>query len=132
MIVGFTSGAGVLIAASQLKNFLGLEMPGGLPLHGILLHVWRHLGDVDPDSAAVGAVTLAAGIAFKHHWPRFPYMIAALIAGSLFAALIEFFTYAGFLHAGAGRSGPRRLLARGTGVSPHAGRGRQQPRPASC
>ena len=107
VIVGFTSGAGVLIAASQLKNFLGLEMPGGLPLHGILLHVWRHLGDVDPDSVAVGAVTLATGIAFKHYWPRFPYMIAALIAGSLFAALIEFFTYAGFLHAGAGRSGLR-------------------------
>ena len=107
-------------------------MPGGLPLHRILLHVWRHLGDVDPDSVAVGAVTLAAGIAFKHYWPRFPYMIAALIAGSLFAALIEFFTYAGFLHAGAGRPGPRRRPARGTGVSPHAGRGRQQPRSASC
>ena len=107
VIVGFTSGAGVLIAASQLKNFLGLEMPGSLPLHGILLHVWRHLGDVDPDSVAVGIVTLAVGIAFKHYWPRFPYMIAALIAGSLFAGLIEFFTYAGFLHADTGRSGLR-------------------------
>jgi len=107
VIVGFTSGAAVLIAASQLKNFLGLEMPGGLRFHEILVHVWHLLADVDPDSVAVGVVTLAVGIAFRRYWPRFPYMIAALLAGSLLAGLIEFFTYAGFLHAGTGESGLR-------------------------
>ena len=107
VIVGFTSGAGVLIAASQLKNFLGLEMPGGLHFHEILIHAGRGLGDVNFDSVAVGLVTLAVGIAFKRYWPRFPYMVAALLAGSLFAGLIEFFTYAGFLHSGTGRSGLR-------------------------
>ena len=107
VIVGFTSGAGVLIAASQLKNFLGLEMPGGLRFHEILVHVWDLLGDIDPDSVAVGVVTLAVGIAFRRYWPRFPYMIAALLAGSLLAGIIEFFTYAGFLHSGSGESGLR-------------------------
>ena len=96
VIVGFTSGAAVLIAASQLKNFLGLEMPGGLRLHEILTHLWRLLGDIDPDSVTVGVVTLAVGIAIRRYWPRFPYMVAALLAGSLLAGLIEFFTYAGF------------------------------------
>ena len=107
VIVGFTSGAAVLIAASQLKNFLGLEMPGGLRFHEILVHVWRLLADVDPDSVAVGVVTLAVGIGFRRYWPRFPYMIAALLAGSLLAGLIEFFTYAGFLHTDTGESGLR-------------------------
>ena len=107
VIVGFTSGAAVLIAASQLKNFLGLEMPGGLRFHEILVHLWRLLRDVDPDSVAVGLATLAVGIAFRHYWPRFPYMIAALLAGSLLGGVIEFFTYAGFLHSGTGESGLR-------------------------
>ena len=107
VIVGFTSGAGVLIAASQLKSFLGLEMPGGLRFHEIVIHVAHGLGDIDPESVMVGIVTLAVGIGFKHYLPRFPYMIAALVAGSLLAGLIEFFTYAGFLHSGTGRSGLR-------------------------
>ena len=107
VIVGFTSGAGVLIAASQLKNFLGLEMPGGLHFHEILIHVAAGVDNVNPGSVVVGVVTLAVGIAFKRYWPRFPYMIAALIAGSVLAGLIEFFTYAGFLHADTGRSGLR-------------------------
>ena len=107
VIVGFTSGAAVLIAASQLKNFLGLEMPGGLRFHEILVHLWRLLGDIDPDSVTVGLATLAVGVAFKRYWPRFPYMVAALLAGSLLGGLIEFFTYAGFLHPGAGESGLR-------------------------
>ena len=107
VIVGFTSGAGVLIAASQLKGFLGLEMPGGLRFYEVLIHVWNLLGDIDPDSVIVGLVTLAVGIGFKHYWPRFPYMIAALVAGSLLGGIIEFFTYAGFLHPASGESGLR-------------------------
>ena len=107
VIVGFTTGAAVLIAASQLRNFLGLDMPGGLRLYETLIHLWRLLGDIDPDSVAVGLFTLAVGIGFKRYWPRFPYMIAALLAGSLLGGLVEFFTYAGFLHSSSGESGLR-------------------------
>ena len=107
VIVGFTSGAAVLIAASQLKNFLGLQMPGGLRFHEILAHLWQLLGDIDPDSVVVGLATLAVGIAFRRYWPRFPYMIAALLAGGLLSGIIEFFTYAGFLHPVSGESGLR-------------------------
>ena len=107
VIVGFTSGAAVLIAASQLKNFLGLQMPGGLRFHEILAHLWQLLGDIDPDSVVVGLATLVVGIAFRRYWPRFPYMIAALLAGSLLGGIIEFFTYAGFLHPVSGESGLR-------------------------
>ena len=107
VIVGFTSGAAVLIAASQLKNFLGVQMPGGLRFHEILTHLWQLLGDIDSDSVVVGLATLAVGIAFRHYWPRFPYMIAALLAGSLLGGIIEFFTYAGFLHPVSGESGLR-------------------------
>ena len=107
VIVGFTSGAAVLIAASQLKNFLGVQMPGGLRFHEILAHLWQLLGDIDPDSIVVGLATLAVGIALRRYWPRFPYMIGALLAGSLLGGIIEFFTYAGFLHPVSGESGLR-------------------------
>ena len=55
VIVGFTSGAAVLIAASQLKNFLGLQMPGGLRFYEILIHLWQLLGGDRPRLGGGGA-----------------------------------------------------------------------------
>ena len=55
VIVGFTAGAGVLIAANQLKNFLRLDqMPRGLKFFEVMQYVGAHLGDASWQTAAVG------------------------------------------------------------------------------
>jgi SulP family sulfate permease len=86
VVIGFTAGAAVLIAASQLKNFFGLGIPRGLPFYEILHQFWLRLGEINAYVTLVGAVTLVAGLAAKRFIPRFPYMIAAMIVGSLVAA----------------------------------------------
>jgi SulP family sulfate permease len=83
VVVGFTAGAALLIIANQLGNFFGVQIPAGASffdtLHGFAVRV----GEIQPSVVLVGALTLAAGIATRRWVPRFPYMIAAIVAGSV-------------------------------------------------
>ncbi len=88
VIIGFTAGAAVLIAAKQLKNFLGIEMERGGHVHEILFRVWEHLGDIDPLVTTVGMVTLVSGILIRRIAPRIPYMIVAMVVGSVVAVIL--------------------------------------------
>jgi SulP family sulfate permease len=89
VVVGFTAGAALLIAAKQLKHFFGVEIDSGGHLHDILIEFGRHIVDINPFATAVALMTLAIGIGVKLWLPRFPYMIAAMVGGSLFALLLD-------------------------------------------
>ena len=86
VIVGFTAGAACLIAASQLKNFLGLEVPRGAMFHETVLFAASHLGQAHVWVALVGAATLASGLLARRFISRVPHMLVALLVGSLVAA----------------------------------------------
>jgi SulP family sulfate permease len=82
VVIGFTAGAAILIASSQFKNFLGLSIPRGATFYRTIEAVVAQAGEINPYVTAVGAITLLAGVAFKRFFPRFPYMIAAMLVGS--------------------------------------------------
>jgi SulP family sulfate permease len=89
VVVGFTAGAAVLIATKQFRHFFGLAIPGGSDFHEILLHLFNNLHQINPYVLTVGVLTLVSGIVIKRYAPRFPYMIAAILAGSLAALLLD-------------------------------------------
>lgn len=89
VILGFTAGASFLIAASQIKNFFGLDIPSGLHFHEIILFAGSHLNEAHLWVVLVGTVTLVAGLIARHYIPRVPYMIVAMVVGSLVAALLN-------------------------------------------
>lgn len=89
VVVGFTAGAALLIAAKQLKHFFGLEMDSGGHLHEILIEFGQHAGSINPYASAVAAFTLALGIIVKRWLPRIPYLIAAMLGGSLLALALD-------------------------------------------
>ncbi len=93
VVVGFTAGAAILIAAKQLKNFFGIEIARGGHLHDILLQFAAQLGEINPWVTTVAMVTLLTGIGVKRWAPRMPYMIVAMVAGSVLAWLMN--RYAG-------------------------------------
>ncbi len=95
VVVGFTAGAAVLIAVSQLKHFFGLDMPRGLHLPESLLYFAGHLGDIHPYATTVGLSTVVSGIYVRRHFPHIPYMIAAMVVGSVVSVLISHFLYVG-------------------------------------
>ena len=92
VVVGFTAGAAILIATSQLKHFLGINIPAGESF----LHTWqdifRQVHEINPYITAIAAVTLVAGILFMYFKPRWPGLLFAMIIGSLLAALLAYET----------------------------------------
>jgi SulP family sulfate permease len=89
VIVGFTTGAAILIAAKQLKHFFGIEMSSAGHLHHIGIEFVQRIGDVNPYVTLVGFSTLASGILFKRLWPKLPYLIIAMLTGSLVALVLN-------------------------------------------
>ena len=85
VVIGFTAGAAILIAASQVKNFFGIAIPRGTPFYEIVHQLWVQFFAINPWVLAVSLVTLAAGILTRRYAKKLPYMIAAMIVGSLFA-----------------------------------------------
>lgn len=89
VVIGFTAGAAILIAASQVKNFFGIPIPRGAHFHEVINQLFQQIGDINPYVTLVAAVTLVSGILAKRFIPKLPYMIVAMVAGSLVAYVIN-------------------------------------------
>ncbi|MCW9059972.1 MAG: SulP family inorganic anion transporter [Gammaproteobacteria bacterium] len=89
VIIGFTAGAAILIAASQIKNFFGIDMPRGAHFHEVLIQFGSHIPDIQPWVMAVGLITLAAGLLARRYITKLPYMIVAMVVGGVAAAIIN-------------------------------------------
>lgn len=90
VITGFTAGAAILIAASQIKHFFGLDMPRGAHFHEVLIQFGAHIPDIQPWVVTVGVVTLMSGILARRYLKKLPYMIVAMVVGGVVAALVNF------------------------------------------
>src|SRR5699024_6377658 len=89
VIVGFTAGAAVLIAVSQLRHFFGLSMAAGGSVVDTLLVFACSLDDSNLYVVAVGLVTLLSAIVFRCFRPRWPGMLMAMVLGSVFCYVID-------------------------------------------
>jgi len=88
VVIGFTAGAAILIATSQLKHYIGVTLPPGESF----LHTWVRLYEQSPNfngyAAATASLTLLAAILFRRYRPRWPGMLFAMVIGSLFCLAI--------------------------------------------
>jgi sulfate permease, SulP family len=89
VVIGFTAGAAVLIAASQVRNFFGITIPRGTPFYEIVHQLFVQFFDINPYVLSVALVTLAVGILTKRYLKKIPYMIAAMIVGSIVAEILN-------------------------------------------
>ncbi len=89
VVVGFTAGAGLLIASSQLKAFFGVDMPRGASFYHNVRAFIAHAGDIDPWVTSVAAATLLTAVLARRWLPRLPYMIVAMLVGSIAGAVLN-------------------------------------------
>jgi SulP family sulfate permease len=89
VVISFTTGAALLIIAAQLKNFFGMDIPRGLSFLDTLTKFVLSLRDINLYVTAVGAATLLAAMVTRRRLPKFPYMISAMLVGSVFAFLLN-------------------------------------------
>lgn len=89
VVTGFTAGAAILIATSQLGHFFGVPLPRG----GSFLETWaaflRQLPAINGHVAIIAALTLLLAVVFRRLWPRSPALLLALIGGSLICQIVD-------------------------------------------
>lgn len=90
VILGFTNGIAVLIASTQIKDFLGLKigaMSGEfLPRMQVIA---RHLDSLSPITTMLSAAALAVILLCNRFLKRVPGMIVALLLGTLAVVLFR-------------------------------------------
>jgi len=89
VVIGFTAGAALLIAGSQVKNFFGINIVRGAPFHVVIEQTIAQVGNFNLYVTFIGALTLASGIFAKRFLPKLPYMIVAMVVGSVAAYLLN-------------------------------------------
>jgi len=89
VVIGFTAGAAILIAASQVRSFFGIEIARGTPFYEIVHQLFAQFANINPWVLAVSLLTLATGILTKRFVKKIPYMIAAMIVGSIVAEILN-------------------------------------------
>ena len=112
VVVGFTTGAAVLIVISQVKNFFGVEVARGASVWRVLQGLFQQLDQINLYVTGIALITLAVCIVVKRWRPRLPAMIIAMVAGSLVAALMN------FLAGGVEHTGIKTIGAISVGLPP--------------
>ena len=90
VVIGFTNGIAVLIASTQIRDFLGLQMsevPGEFLER--LSAIAAHISTIAPAAAGLGVLTLAAVILTNRFIKVVPGTLVGLLAGTLAAFLIQ-------------------------------------------
>ncbi|WP_409419243.1 SulP family inorganic anion transporter [Marinomonas sp. RS-M-Aa-14] len=83
VIVGFTTGAALLIATSQIKHLLGIEVASRLSFIQEIGAILKHVEEVNFYALIIGIATLATSIAIKLINKRLPNLLIGMIIGSV-------------------------------------------------
>ncbi|MBZ0122860.1 MAG: hypothetical protein K8F31_03145, partial [Roseovarius sp.] len=88
VVNGFTLGIAVVIAASQIKDFLGLSADA-VPADFLakIAALWQVRDTFNPAAALIGVVTVVLIVAMRRAFPRLPGLIVAVTATSAVVAL---------------------------------------------
>ena len=89
VVVGFTAGAAILIMTSQLKHILGVYVPKGESFLHTWADIFNQIGDINYYVVTVALSTLVSALLFKYFLPRWPYMLLAMIFGSLVSWFLQ-------------------------------------------
>lgn len=87
--VGFTSGIGVIIFSSQIKDMLGLTLTGGEPgpILPKLAALWAARDTVSPAALGVTLATVGLILAIQRFRPRWPSLLLGIALVTLVSAL---------------------------------------------
>jgi len=98
VVVGFTTGAAILIASKQLKNFFGVPIPRGGHLIDTLSAFWQQIPHINYFILIVALATLLSGLLSRRLFPRIPHLIVSLLSGAFTSLALNHFYGADMTH----------------------------------
>jgi SulP family sulfate permease len=87
VVIGFTAGAGVLIAFKQLKHIFGIKVPQGFNIAEVIKYIFQHVNETNKLALIVALVTLILAILFKMFFKKIARfnLLIAMVVGTLLA-----------------------------------------------
>lgn len=85
VVMGFTAGAAILIATSQMKHILGIQVPRGESFAHTWVNIASSITSINMIVLAVAMITLLTAIMVKWLYPKFPHLLIGLITGAVAA-----------------------------------------------
>jgi SulP family sulfate permease len=90
VVIGFTAGAGILIAFKQLKHVFGLDVPQGSTIPSTIGFIGEHISETNWYVFGVASATLIIALIIKFFIKPLSryYMLIAMVLGSVIAILL--------------------------------------------
>jgi SulP family sulfate permease len=89
VVIGFTAGAAILIATSQMKHITGIFVPKGESF----IHTWVDLfsgfSQLNGYLLIIALLTIAAALFMKKFFPKSPNLLIGMIVGSVVAIFLK-------------------------------------------
>jgi SulP family sulfate permease len=85
VVIGFTAGAAILIATSQMKHITGITLASGESFISTWIKMFSNVSDMNIYLLIIAVVTLVTSIATKKFLPKFPNLLIGMVAGSVVA-----------------------------------------------
>ena len=92
VVIGFTAGAAILIATSQLKHITGNTIPKGESFTHTWIDIFQGFEQFNGYIFVVAVVTLITAILIKKMAPKFPNLLFAMTAGGIVAYFLKGYT----------------------------------------
>ncbi|MCP5410034.1 MAG: SulP family inorganic anion transporter [Chromatiaceae bacterium] len=85
VVIGFTAGAAILIATSQMKNVLGLALPKGDTFFHTWVVIWHQFSETNLYVLTIALCTLLTALVLKKKFPNLPDLLIGMVVGSILA-----------------------------------------------
>ena len=92
VVIGFTAGAALLIASSQIPYIVGIDIPRGEDFLNTWFDIYTGVGEFNIYLLIVGLGTLVTAIVVKILKPKFPNLLIGMLVGGLLAFYLGGFT----------------------------------------
>ncbi len=89
VVIGFTAGAAILIATSQMKHILGIAVPKGESFLHTWMDIFREINNASPYLLLIAIATLATALLVKKFSPKIPNLLLGMVVGSVIAYLLK-------------------------------------------
>ena len=92
VVIGFTAGAAILIATSQVKSITGIAIPKGESFLNTWGDLFQGAGQTNSYLLLIAIVTLVTALAARKFIPKMPNLLIGMVVGSALAAYLGRYT----------------------------------------
>ncbi|HCE55488.1 MAG TPA: sodium-independent anion transporter [Lutibacter sp.] len=85
VISGFTSAAALIIALSQLKHLLGIDIQRNNKIHSLVFEALQHLKDTNLITLSIGVISILILVFFNQISKKIPAALVVVVAGIVIA-----------------------------------------------